>query len=699
MATVSNTLKLFDAMSKPLQNITNSMNLMLTTMQKMQQATDKNVKIDRSLMAAKNQLASAEAEIRKQIDNAAKSQEKFNKRVDQSHAGSNKLLSTVKSVAAAYVSLTAAKNLFEKTVLKAAKQQTILDTLAARTGSRAHGQAIYDTVTQQALKYGQDVNAALAGAQSFMSATMNPKTISQLNLLAMRLAKLNPSEGLEGAVFSLKELLSGDYTSIAERFNISRSMLKDSEARAAGLRGDVEGFIKGMDKLLNQQNLTQESFEKMLDSPAAKWNKTIETLKFRMASAGKKALDAFAPLLDLAARLVNSSGFETFIKILSDGLAAVAKLLSSVIDGVTWLSQLIRNNWPIIAGILAGIVTYFTIMAVQQIPLLIARINVLIASLWGMIAPIMAQAGAWLAVNWPIALVVLAVGLLVAALVHFGVTAQEVIGFVVGLFYSLYAVAYNQFALIWNIIASFAEFLINVFIDPTYAVKKLFYDLAMAFGNYMYNMARSAEDFAGNFMKTILKAINKTLEGFNWLVDKVNDMFGTDFGKAALFDENNIHAVSDSMKKIMDTLEKPVSSKNVVSIDRMQQKNLKDSFDAGYNTGFNATNKALSKLSSAFKGIGANSNGFSDFADSISNIDKVGEVGKIKDTVDISSEDIKLMRELAEMKSIQNFVTYTPTVQVTTGPVSKDVDIDEVVARIEQTLEEDLAANAAGVYA
>ncbi|WP_374718173.1 hypothetical protein [Neobacillus sp.] len=692
MTTVASTLKIFDVMSKPLKNITSGMNLMISTMHEMQSATNKNVNIDKSLKLAKQQIASAEASINAEIERAAKAQEQFNKRTRESNQGAKSLLSTIKTLGATYLTFSAGRTLYERTVGEAMNRQNILDTLAARTGSVPHGQAIFDAVTKQALKYGQDVNAALAGSQSFMSATLNPKTITELNMLAMRLSKLNPTEGLEGAVFSLKELLSGDYTSISERFNISRSMLKDSEARAAGLRGDVEGFIKGMDKLLNQQNMTQAAFEKMLDTPSAKWNKIIQTLEFKLGDAGMRAAKRLGTVFDKIYAIINSKSFDQFINGLSVGLKIIVGLFGGIVDGVSWFAQVVRTNGPIISVFFAALLTYLTILGLRQIPLLVAK-------LWLMVPPILAQAGAWMMANWPILLVVAAVGLLIAALMHFGVSAQEAIGFVIGLFYSLYAVIYNQFALLWNLVASYAEFLINVFIDPTYAVKKLFYDLAMTFGNYMYNMTRSAEDFAGNFMKTILRSINKTLEGFNWLVDKVNDMFGTDFGKAALFDENNIHAVSDSLKKIMDTLEKPVSNKNVVSFERMQQKNLKDSFDTGYKAGFNVTDKALGKLSNAFKGIGTNSNGFSDFADNISNIDKVGEVGKIKDKVDISSEDIKLMRELAEMKSIQNFVTYTPTVSVTTGPVSKDVDIDEVVARIEQALEEDLAANAAGVYA
>jgi len=79
-------------------------------------------------------------------------------------------------------------------------------------------------------------------------------------------------------------------------------------------------------------------------------------------------------------------------------------------------------------------------------------------------------------------------------------------------------------------------------------------------------------------------------------------------------------------------------------------------------------------------------------------LDKVGKVGKIEDKVDISSEDIKLMREFAEMKSIQNFVTLTPTVNVQTGDVRSEADIDTIVRRIEELLEREIASSARGVF-
>ncbi|MUG44275.1 tape measure protein [Paenibacillus woosongensis] len=85
--------------------------------------------------------------------------------------------------------------------------------------------------------------------------------------------------------------------------------------------------------------------------------------------------------------------------------------------------------------------------------------------------------------------------------------------------------------------------------------------------------------------------------------------------------------------------------------------------------------------------------------DSIDKVDQVGSVGRVEDTVDISSEDLKTMRELAEMKSIQNFVTLTPTVSVSTGDIHNGTDLDTIISQIAVTLEEEIASSASRIYA
>lgn len=84
-------------------------------------------------------------------------------------------------------------------------------------------------------------------------------------------------------------------------------------------------------------------------------------------------------------------------------------------------------------------------------------------------------------------------------------------------------------------------------------------------------------------------------------------------------------------------------------------------------------------------------------ASQLDSIGKVGEVGKINSDVNIADEDLQLMKDVAEMRYVQNFVTLTPTVAMNTQ-VSERVDIDELTGRVADALIEEVAAGAEGVY-
>lgn len=81
----------------------------------------------------------------------------------------------------------------------------------------------------------------------------------------------------------------------------------------------------------------------------------------------------------------------------------------------------------------------------------------------------------------------------------------------------------------------------------------------------------------------------------------------------------------------------------------------------------------------------------------IGNVDTVGSVGSIDSDVNIADEDLKFLRDVAEMRYVQNFVTLTPTVAVD-AQISEKVDVDEVVTKIERKLEDEFTAAAEGVY-
>ena len=48
----------------------------------------------------------------------------------------------------------------------------------------------------------------------------------------------------------------------------------------------------------------------------------------------------------------------------------------------------------------------------------------------------------------------------------------------------------------------------------------------------------------------------------------------------------------------------------------------------------------------------------------------IDSIGKVDNSVDVASEDLKVMRDLAEVNAISNMITLTPTVQMTTGTLT-----------------------------
>ncbi|MFC6546464.1 hypothetical protein ACFQBN_07060 [Cohnella cellulosilytica] len=262
----------------------------------------------------------------------------------------------------------------------------------------------------------------------------------------------------------------------------------------------------------------------------------------------------------------------------------------------------------------------------------------------------------WVIAAWPVLAVIAGIMLLLWLLSKMGVTADQIVGFVAGLFMGLYAAVYNGIASLYNRFAVFAEFFANVFNHPVYSAKKLFVD----------------------FVNTTLDSVKKVAEAIDWV-------FGSDLA-------GHITSLQNQMQDWLG--EMPEGYK---VIQRMEEKSIIDEAKKGYDAGSNFMKGISEKMGSLGKGLlgGMDMSGFG----GAPNIEKVGEVGKIKDTVDISSEDLKMMRELAEMKSIQNFVTLTPQVSFGDTHVRQDGrSVDEIIANIGDQMTELIASGARGVY-
>jgi Phage-related protein len=562
-------------------------------------------------------------------------QQQLNNRIRNGGSAAGGLLGNLQGIASAYLSVAGATRLLHATIGGAMEQQKMLDMLIARTGSREVGTAMFEKFKEDALNAGMEVKDALTGVLSFFSMTRNTDQISELNNIAQRLTAFDTTgQGLSGAVFSVKEAMSGDLVSLAERFNMNKAQMRSVGLDTAAKKGDMAAFIQAFNKLLEMQSMGKKAYETMLNSPAKKWEILLNRLKSAFADAGQSAVQALLPLINLLNRAFEEGKFKDAFGGLQAGLSLFAAGTASVVG-------FLIDHWT----------------TVQNVLLTVGAVLGWLAVMW------LVQ---WAAAAWPVLAVITGIVLLMEVLNHFGISTSQIVGFVGGVFALLFAYLQNNFAVFWNSSLAVAEFFGNVFIDPVYAIKKLFYDLMKTVTDYMGDM------------------VNNAIRNLNWLIEKINSISGTTISLVQEFDQN----------KWVEGF-KPETHRDVFDLSKyqMEHKNLGEAFEKGKQFSLNALSTSKD-LASGFN----RDDILAKWNTNPQNINRVNEVGKINDKVDIASEDLKVMRELAEMKNIQNFVTLTPTVQVQTGDINNGHDVDTIIRRIEQHLEEEFVASAQGVY-
>jgi hypothetical protein len=182
--------------------------------------------------------------------------------------------------------------------------------------------------------------------------------------------------------------------------------------------------------------------------------------------------------------------------------------------------------------------------------------------------------------------------------------------------------------------------------------------------------------------------INGILGGINKVLGVINKISGSDFKIDLEF----------SMEKFAEDMLAGAQDKKQNAILRAQRNRAKWDLEEASFLDKRAAEKAAKELEAEEKAPNTPVYTPSPAPIQISG-GRLDEVGRVNDTVDISSEDLKTMRELAELKSIQNFVTLTPSVNVQTGDIRNGMDVSSMVQAITASLQEEIAASAEGVYA
>ena len=232
------------------------------------------------------------------------------------------------------------------------------------------------------------------------------------------------------------------------------------------------------------------------------------------------------------------------------------------------------------------------------------------------------------------------------------------VGVICGLFAMAGAFVYNMFYLpVYNVIADLINFLGNVFQHPIASIEILFLQLSQ----YVVGVIRG-------MVRTIEKLIN-LIPGV-----KINITSGLD----TFYD-----SYTDSIQKIKD------QSGWTEYVKHKKKIEYSTAYANGYNWGANLQNSISEKLGLDLPDDPATG--------LLSNI--ADNTAQIADDVSVSSDDIKLLRDIAERQVINKYTTAEIKVEmVNHNNISNEMDLDGVVNLLEAKVTEALVTSAEGVH-
>ena len=372
---------------------------------------------------------------------------------------------------------------------------------------------------------------------------------------------------------------SGSLKQYAEDGKVTASVVKNALLDMADQTNQKFASIPMTlsDAMTQAQNIVQHEVKQMAQS----WNDFIKT------DQGQEILGEAISLLSVMAQVG------------TDALAAVG-------SGALWAHE----NMDMVIPILAAVGVGFLLLKAQAV------------------GAALASAAAWTMANWPILLLASLFAVALVAAQQFGFGMQEagaVTGYVFGM---TYAVGYNVFATLWNVIASFAEFFANVFNDPVAAIAHLFSNALDTILGMVETVAGAIDALTGSHLQGAVSGFRGKLSGW------VDDTFG----------------------------------ENAIQIKRMANLDIGATAAEWGNYGANLGSKLdnldldIGKLAGSFGDLDLSGLGNGN----IDNVAKVGKVGKVDD-IKLSDEDLKIYRDLAERRYMNKIElkTLAPEIHVT----------------------------------
>lgn len=702
-----------DTANAELEELRSQLNQALQAQEALNQAVD-NMDVSAANVAY-NQLSSTVASTERYIRDNADAQGNLNQQIQAGVNTSNELVDTVKRLALAYLSMQSVQKVLD-----------VSDELAMTTARLNTMNQAFNEINGTATETDTIVKQIYASAQNARGSFGDMAAVVAKFGNNARDAFASQDEVIAFANLIQKQMtIAGASTQEA-----SNAMLQLSQALGSGvLRGDelnsifeqapnlIQSIADYLDvpigkirEMAQDGQLTADTVKAAIFSSADDINAKFEAMPMTWGqvwtSFQNSALMAFQPVLDKVNELANNDQFQGFVE---NAIGLLAQLAVYVLDFFNTLASIgafISDNWSIIAPIVYGVIA--ALIAYAAISGIVAAVNGVMALSASVHAAAEAmQAGATFtatAAQYGLNAALMACPLTWIILLIIAVIAA--IFAVCNAIAKMTGVANSGFGVITggiNVVIQFFKNLglsvANIALGIGNAIAALASNMMTAFHNAICNV----QSWFYNLLSTALTVIEGICAALNKLPFVEFDYSGIssaadDYASKAAEAAGN----KEDYKSIGDAFNEGMST-----FDTFQDGWAADAFNAGASWGDGVADKVSGMFSmdniDLTGGVDTSmlSNDFANNAaqTAANTADTADSAGRIADSVDISKENLKYLRDIAETEAINRFTTAEIEVTMNNNnTVSSDMDIDGMVDHLSAGVLEAMEQAAEGVH-
>jgi len=638
-------------------------------------------------------------------------QGRFNQEISAGTQQANELTNTIKRAVAAYVSIQSvgkALNISDELVQTTSRLNMMNDGVqttaelvnmvyAAAQDARGSFSQMADVVA----RFGNNAKDAFSSSEevvAFADLIQKQMTIAGASTQEAANAELQLSQALGSGVLRGDELNSifeqapNLIQNIADYLDVPigkiREMAADGELSADVVKAAIFSAADDINSKFNEMPMT--------------WGQIWQSMQ-------NTALIAFQPVLQRLNDLANSEAFQTFIQGAIEAMATLANILLNVFEVAASVGAFIGDNWsiiaPIIYGVIAALGAYLAIMGiVNAITAISAAIDATKAAadalaagqtfLWTVQQYGLNAALAACPITWIIVLIIALIAIIFAVC--------NAIAKMTGIANSGFGVITGGVNVVIQFFKNLGLTVANIALGIGNAIAALASNMMTAFHNAICNV----QSWFYNLLSTALSVIEGICSALNKLpfvefdysgISSAADDYAAKASEAAGNKEDH-QSISDAFNEGFTTF------------DAFQDGWASDAFNAGAAWGDGIADKVSNfSLSDVFgqtdiPNVGDYTSGFNDaiansgVGDSIGNIDD--NTGKIKDSLDVTEEDLKYLRDIAEQEAINRFTTAEINVDMSgmQNTVNSGDDIDGFMTKLTDSVNEAVDNMTEGVH-